>query len=85
MSLLNVNSFQLFRSRLISKTRKVVRKTHFSCLATVSQTHSFKPIWQPPFISKLAAEDRYHFNGVALKDGKAGLVTVVGKTDIADG
>ena len=59
--------------------------TLFSCLATVSQTHSFKPIWQPPFITKLAAEDRCHLNGVALKDGKAGFVTVVGKTDIADG
>ena len=29
--------------------------TLFSCLATVSETHSFIPIWQPPFISKLAA------------------------------
>ena len=27
--------------------------TLFSCLATVSQTHSFKPIWQPPFIKSL--------------------------------
>nr|MDJ0574179.1 TIGR03032 family protein [Xenococcaceae cyanobacterium MO_234.B1] len=59
--------------------------TLFSCLATVSQTHSFKPIWQPPFISKLAAEDRCHLNGVALRDGKARFVSVVGKTDIADG
>ena len=59
--------------------------TLFSCLATVSQTHSFKPVWQPPFISKLAAEDRCHLNGVALRDGKARFVTVVGQTDIADG
>ena len=59
--------------------------TLFSCLATVSHTHSFKPIWKPPFITKLAAEDRCHLNGVALKDGKASFVTVVGKTDIADG
>ena len=59
--------------------------TLFSCLATVSQTHSFKPVWQPPFISKLAAEDRCHLNGVALRDGKARFATVVGQTDIADG
>ncbi|MEQ8757095.1 MAG: DUF4915 domain-containing protein [Coleofasciculus sp. G1-WW12-02] len=26
--------------------------TLFSCLATVSETHSFTPVWQPPFISK---------------------------------
>ena len=71
---------------IVEKSGKLVFvNTLFSCLATVSQTHSFKPIWQPPFISKLAAEDRCHLNGVALRDGKAGFVTVVGKTDIADG
>ena len=71
---------------IIEQSGKLVFvNTLFSCLATVSQTHSFKPIWQPPFISKLAAEDRCHVNGVALKDGKAGFITVVGKTDIADG
>ena len=32
--------------------------TLFSCLATVSDTHSSKPVWQPPWISRLAAEDR---------------------------
>ncbi len=71
---------------IVEKSGKLVLvNTLFSCLATVSQTHSFKPIWQPPFITKLAAEDRCHLNGVALKDGKASFVTVVGKTDIADG
>ncbi len=71
---------------IVEKSGKLVFvNTLFSCLATVSQTHSFKPIWKPPFITKLAAEDRCHLNGVALKDGKAGFVTVVGKTDIADG
>ncbi len=59
--------------------------TLFSCLATVSKSHSFKPVWQPPFISKLAAEDRCHLNGVALRDGKARFVTTVAQTDIADG
>ena len=54
-------------------------------MATVSNTHSFKPVWQPAFISKLAAEDRCHLNGVALRDGKARFVTAVGQTDIADG
>ncbi len=32
--------------------------TLFNCLGTLSETHSFQPIWRPPFISKLAAEDR---------------------------
>ncbi len=40
--------------------------TLFSCLATVSDTHSFVPLWQPPFISRLAAEDRCHLNGLAF-------------------
>ena len=41
--------------------------TLYSCLAVLSETHSFKPLWAPPFISKLAAEDRCHLNGLAMK------------------
>ena len=59
--------------------------TLFSCLATVSETHSFTPLWQPPFISKLAAEDRCHLNGLALRDGQARYVTAVSQSDVADG
>ena len=59
--------------------------TLFSCLATVSETHSFIPIWQPPFISKLAAEDRCHLNGLAIKDGKPKYVTAVSQSDVAEG
>ncbi len=32
--------------------------TLFGCLATISDRHSFIPLWKPPFLSKLAAEDR---------------------------
>jgi uncharacterized protein (TIGR03032 family) len=59
--------------------------TLFGCLATVSVTHSFKPLWKPPFLSKLAAEDRCHLNGLAMKDGKAAFVTAVARCDVADG
>lgn len=58
--------------------------TLFSCLGTVSPTHSFRPLWQPPFITKLAAEDRCHLNGLALRDGKARYVTAIGQSDVAD-
>ena len=58
--------------------------TLFSCLAKVSETHSFDPIWKPAFITKLAAEDRCHLNGLAVKDGKPAYVTAVGETDVAD-
>ena len=59
--------------------------TLFSCLAEISETYSFKPIWKPPFIDRLAAEDRCHLNGVALVDGEPGYVTAVADTNIADG
>ena len=51
--------------------------TLFSCLATLSDRASFVPLWRPPFISRLAAEDRCHLNGLALADGApaAGGVT----------
>ena len=63
--------------------------TLFSCLATASDTDSFCPVWQPPFISKLAAEDRCHMNGLAMGEGenagKPAYVTAVARTDVADG
>lgn len=59
--------------------------TLFGCLATVSETHSFKPLWRPSFISQLAAEDRCHLNGLAMVDGKAKYVTAVSQSDVADG
>ena len=59
--------------------------TLFSCLATVSEEHSFIPLWQPPFISKLAAEDRCHLNGLALREGKPRYVTAVSQSDVAEG
>ena len=59
--------------------------TLFSCLGTVSETHSFVPVWKPPFISKLAAEDRCHLNGLALRGGQPRYVTAVSQSDVADG
>jgi uncharacterized protein (TIGR03032 family) len=54
-------------------------------LATVSETHSFVPVWQPPFISKLAAEDRCHLNGLAMREGQPRYVTAVSQSDVTDG
>ena len=68
-----------------SDGRLVFVNTLFGCLATLSETHSFKPLWKPPFISKLAAEDRCHLNGLAMKDGQPAYVTAVGWSDDADG
>jgi uncharacterized protein (TIGR03032 family) len=65
--------------------RVVFVNTLFGCLATPSDTHSFIPLWKPPFISKLAAEDRCHLNGLALENGRAKYVTAVSQSDVADG
>lgn len=59
--------------------------TLFSCLATTSETHSFKPLWKPSFVSRLAPEDRCHLNGMAMRDSKPAYVTCVAETDVADG
>jgi uncharacterized protein (TIGR03032 family) len=65
--------------------RLVFVATHFGCLATLSARHSFTPLWRPPFLSRLAPEDRCHLNGLALQDGRARYVTAVSTSDVADG
>jgi uncharacterized protein (TIGR03032 family) len=65
--------------------RVIFVNTLFSCLATISETKSFVPLWQPAFVSKLAAEDRCHLNGMAMDGGKPRFVTAVGESDVADG
>jgi uncharacterized protein (TIGR03032 family) len=65
--------------------RVIFVNTLFSCLATLDPAASFAPVWQPKFISKLAAEDRCHLNGLAMQDGRAKYVTAVAQTDVADG
>lgn len=65
--------------------RPIFVNTLFSCIATVSDGHSFKPVWKPPFVSRLAAEDRCHLNGFAVQDGLARFATAVSRSDLADG
>lgn len=59
--------------------------TDFSCLATLQAGFSFAPLWKPPFITKLAAEDRCHLNGLAMQDGKPTYVTACSATNEAAG
>jgi uncharacterized protein (TIGR03032 family) len=59
--------------------------TAFNCLATISNEASFRPLWRPPFISALVAEDRCHLNGLAMDGGKPAFVTAVSRSDVADG
>lgn len=55
--------------------------TDFSCLAKLRPGYSFEPIWQPPFIGSLKAEDRCHLNGLALRSGRPAYATACSTTD----
>ncbi len=68
-----------------SDGRVIFVNTKYSCLCTLDLTHSFKPIWKPTFISKLAPEDRCHLNGLAMDQGKPRFVTAVSRSDILSG
>lgn len=65
--------------------RIVFVATLFSCLATVSDSRSFIPLWKPKFITKLAAEDRCHLSGLALDNGEPRYVTSVSQSDVNEG
>ncbi|MGB0523283.1 MAG: TIGR03032 family protein [Flammeovirgaceae bacterium] len=49
--------------------------TSFSCLIKIDDDYNFRPIWQPPFITDLASEDRCHLNGMAMQGGKPKYVS----------
>lgn len=59
--------------------------TRFSCLCTLDDNYSFVPRWQPPFVTALAAEDRCHLNGLAMRNGRPTFVTALGETDTPGG
>ena len=59
--------------------------TAFSCLATISETASFRPVWRPRFISALVPEDRCHLNGLAMKGERPAFVSAISRSDVADG
>jgi uncharacterized protein (TIGR03032 family) len=65
--------------------RVVFVNTKYSCLATLDLSFSFRPIWKPDFISKLAPEDRCHLNGMAMAGGEVRYVTAVSRSDVVTG
>lgn len=68
-----------------SDGRIVFVNTRYNCLATISDRHSFKPVWKPPFITDIVDEDRCHLNGLAMRDGKPAFVTAVSRSNTIDG
>lgn len=65
--------------------RIIFVNSRYSCLATIDEVHSFRPIWRPRFISALAPDDRCHLNGLAMDGGAPRFVTVAGLSDEKDG
>lgn len=65
--------------------RLVFVSSLLNCLATVSDRHSCKPLWKPPFISQIVNEDRCHLNGLALENGQLRYVTACSQSDVIDG
>jgi len=59
--------------------------TRFSCLCTLDPNYSFVPRWRPPFVSKLAAEDRCHLNGLAIENNKPRFVTALAESNQPQG
>ncbi len=55
--------------------------TRFSCLCTRNPIYSFRPCWRPRFVSRLAADDRCHLNGMCVVENRPKYVTALGETD----
>jgi uncharacterized protein (TIGR03032 family) len=65
--------------------RTVFVNTLYSCLATLSEDHTFCPLWRPPPIKELQPEDRCHLNGLALRDGVVTYATAFSTTNTKQG
>lgn len=59
--------------------------TRFGCLARVSATHSFQPVWWPTFLPGPAPNDRCHLNGLAMRQSRPYAVTTVSTSAEVDG
>lgn len=59
--------------------------TRYNCLATLSDRHSFKPLWKPHFITDIVDEDRCHLNGLAMRGAEPAYVTAVSRSNTIDG
>ncbi len=65
--------------------RLIFVATEFSCLGVLDPVHSLRPIWKPPFISRIPPGDRCHMNGLGMVHGRPKYVTCVSQTDVETG
>jgi len=61
------------------------RRSIFECVGAIDSHHSFRPVWQPPWISRLVPEDHCHLNGLAMEGGEPAYVTCVSRSDANEG
>ena len=59
--------------------------TRFSNISIIDDEFSFRPIWQPDFITDQTPNDRCHLNGLAMDQGRPKYVTALGKSDTPKG
>jgi uncharacterized protein (TIGR03032 family) len=59
--------------------------TRLSCIATIEEDYSVKPIWQPNFITSIIPVDKCHLNGMAVYNGEIMYASAFGKSDIEKG
>ena len=80
-----LNDIDMHDLRVNDEGKQFFVSALYSCVGVLSKRGSFKVYWQPPWISKIAAEDRCHLNGLCLDEGTPRWVTTVSQTDIAGG
>ncbi|NEU82037.1 DUF4915 domain-containing protein [Nostoc sp. UIC 10630] len=71
----------------MSQEISYLSNTDFRCLATIGNDYSFVPLCQPPFISKLLAEDDCHLNGYRngpFQTAPAPALTMLGSPGLCD-
>ena len=61
--------------------RPVFAHTRGSSVGRLADSGLVEHLWQPPFISSLANDDRCHLNGLALRAGQPAYVTAAACTD----
>lgn len=82
---LDIHDIGVGRMAGMEKAGPIFVNTAFNCLASISDEASFHPLWRPPFISALVAEDRCHLNGLAMDGDRPVYVTAISRSDVADG
>lgn len=82
---LDIHDIALGRMSGMDAPGPIFVATACNCLATLSETATFRPLWRPRFVSALIAEDRCHLNGMAMRDGAPAYVTAVAPSNVLDG